>query len=32
MLTRRYLAGEQTGAQDGHTSAAAESRQPHRRG
>lgn len=32
MLTRRYLAGEQAGAQDGHTSAAAEPRQPHRRG
>jgi glucose-6-phosphate isomerase len=32
ILTRRYLAGEQAGAQDGHTSAAAESRQPHRRG
>ena len=30
VLTRRYLAGEQTGASDGHTSAAAESRQPHR--
>ena len=32
ILTRRYLAGEQAGAPDGHTSAAAESRQPHRRG
>jgi glucose-6-phosphate isomerase len=32
ILTRRYLAGGQAGAQDGHTSAAAESRQPHRRG
>jgi glucose-6-phosphate isomerase len=32
ILTRRYLAGEQVGAHDGHTSAAAESRQPHRRG
>ena len=32
ILTRRYLAGEQAGAHDGHTSAAAESRQPHRRG
>ena len=32
ILTRRYLAGEPAGAQDGHTSAAAESRQPHRRG
>jgi glucose-6-phosphate isomerase len=31
VLTRRYLAGEQTGASDGHTSAAAEPRQPHRR-
>jgi glucose-6-phosphate isomerase len=32
ILTRQYLAGEQAGAHDGHTSAAAESRQPHRRG
>ena len=32
ILTRRYLAGEQAGAQDGNTSAAAEPRQPHRRG
>lgn len=32
ILTRRYLASEQTGAPNGHTSAAAESRQPHRRG
>ncbi len=32
ILTRRYLAGEQAGARDGHTSAAAEPRQPHRRG
>ena len=32
ILTRRYLAGEQTGAPNGHTSAAAEPRQPHRRG
>ncbi len=32
ILTRRYLAGDQAGAQDGHTSAAAEPRQPHRRG
>jgi glucose-6-phosphate isomerase len=32
ILTRRYLAGDQVGAQDGHTSAAAEPRQPHRRG
>jgi glucose-6-phosphate isomerase len=31
VLTRRYLAGERTGANDGHTSAAAEPRQPHRR-
>jgi glucose-6-phosphate isomerase len=30
VLTRRYLSGEQTGASDGHTSAAAEPRQPHR--
>jgi len=32
MLTRRYLAGEQTGASDGNPSAAAEPRQSHRRG
>lgn len=32
MLTRRYLAGEQIEASDGHTSAAAEPRQSHRRG
>ena len=32
MLTRRYLAGERSGASDGHPSAAAEPRQPHRRG
>ena len=32
MLTRRYLAGEAPGASDGHPSAAAEPRQPHRRG
>jgi glucose-6-phosphate isomerase len=32
ILTRRYLAGEQPEASDGHTSAAAEPRQPHRRG
>jgi glucose-6-phosphate isomerase len=32
ILTRRYLAGEATGASDGHPAAAAESRQPHRRG
>ncbi|MBK5197640.1 MAG: glucose-6-phosphate isomerase [Methyloceanibacter sp.] len=30
VLTRRYLSGEQTGARDGHTSAAAEPRQSHR--
>jgi len=32
ILTRRYLAGEQSGASDGHPSAAAEPRQSHRRG
>jgi glucose-6-phosphate isomerase len=32
MLTRRYLAGEHTGASDGNPSAAAEPRQSHRRG
>jgi glucose-6-phosphate isomerase len=32
ILTRRYLAGERTEASDAHTSAAAEPRQPHRRG
>jgi glucose-6-phosphate isomerase len=32
ILTRRYLAGEQTGASDGNPSAAAEPRQSHRRG
>jgi glucose-6-phosphate isomerase len=32
ILTRRYLAGEPPEASDGHTSAAAEPRQPHRRG
>ncbi len=32
MLTRRYLAGEAPGASDGNPSAAAEPRQPHRRG
>ena len=32
VLTRRYLAGEQAEAHDGHPPAAAESRQPHRRG
>ena len=32
MLTRRYLAGKRSGASDGHPSAAAEPRQPHRRG
>jgi glucose-6-phosphate isomerase len=32
MLTRRYLAGEPPGASDGRPSAAAEPRQPHRRG
>jgi glucose-6-phosphate isomerase len=32
MLTRRYLAGEAPGASDGRPSAAAEPRQPHRRG
>jgi glucose-6-phosphate isomerase len=32
MLTRRYLAGGQSGASDGHPSAAAGSRQSHRRG
>ncbi len=32
MLTRRYLAGERSGASDGNPSAAAEPRQPHRRG
>jgi glucose-6-phosphate isomerase len=32
MLTRRYLAGERSGAQDGRPSAAAEPRQSHRRG
>ncbi len=32
MLTRRYLAGEQSGASDGRPSAAAGSRQSHRRG
>ena len=32
MLTRRYLAGGQTGASNGRPSAAAEPRQPHRRG
>jgi glucose-6-phosphate isomerase len=32
MLTRRYLAGERSGASDGRPSAAAEPRQSHRRG
>ena len=32
MLTRRYLSGDQSGASDGHPSAAAEPRQSHRRG
>jgi glucose-6-phosphate isomerase len=32
MLTRRYLAGQAPGASDGRPSAAAEPRQPHRRG
>jgi glucose-6-phosphate isomerase len=32
ILTRRYLAGEATGASDGHPAASAEYRQPHRRG
>ncbi|MGH6792780.1 MAG: hypothetical protein ACRECF_08585, partial [Methyloceanibacter sp.] len=32
ILTRRYLAGEQSEAPDGHPSAAAEPRQSHRRG
>jgi glucose-6-phosphate isomerase len=32
MLTRRYLAGEAPGTSDGRPSAAAEPRQPHRRG
>jgi glucose-6-phosphate isomerase len=32
MLTRRYLAGEASGTSDGRPSAAAEPRQPHRRG
>jgi glucose-6-phosphate isomerase len=32
ILTRRYLAGEALGASDGRPSAAAEPRQPHRRG
>jgi glucose-6-phosphate isomerase len=32
MLTRRYLAGGPTGASHGRPSAAAEPRQPHRRG
>lgn len=32
VLTRRYLAGGKTGASDGHTSAAGEPRQSHRRG
>jgi len=32
MLTRRYLAGERSGAPDGRPSAAAEPRQSHRRG
>jgi glucose-6-phosphate isomerase len=32
MLTRRYLAGQEPGASNGRPSAAAEPRQPHRRG
>ena len=32
ILTRRYLAGERIEASDAHTTAAAEPRQPHRRG
>jgi len=32
ILTRRYLAGERSGASDGRPSAAAEPRQSHRRG
>ncbi len=32
VLTRRYLAGEMTEMRHGHTPAAAQSRQPHRRG
>jgi glucose-6-phosphate isomerase len=32
ILTRRYLAGEAPGTSDGRPSAAAEPRQPHRRG
>lgn len=32
ILTRRYLAGGETGASDGHPAAAAEPRQSHRRG